>query len=85
MIIKAVMLDLWVFNIIFISIFLKKILKYKIYKHHIYILVFNSVTNFILYIIASFVKNDSNQSVYTRIKDLDGNYIIIFIFYISFI
>ena len=60
MIIKASMLDLWVFNIIFISIFLKKILKYKIYKHHIYIFVFNSVTNFILYIIASFVKNDSN-------------------------
>ena len=85
MIIKAVMLDLWVFNIIFISIFLKKILKYKIYKHHIYIFVFNSVTNFILYIIASFVKNDSNQSDYTRIKDLYGNYIIIFIFYIVYL
>ena len=81
MIIKAVMLDLWVFNIIFISIFLKKILKYKIYKHHIYIFVFNSVTNFILYIIASFMSSFS-QVMQKKVMDFEyKSYLTIVLIY----
>ena len=85
LILKVGMLDLWVFNIVFISIFLKKIFKYKIYKLHIYIFIFNSVTNFILFVFASWIKNDNNQSDYTYVKNNYGSYIYIFLFYISFI
>ena len=51
------MLDLWVFNIIFITFFLKLILKYKIYKHQLYSLGFNFGINIILLIAASCINS----------------------------
>ena len=85
MFLQVWMFDLWVFNIIFISIFLKKIFKYKIYKHHIYTLIFNFVTNFILFIIASSIKNEQGESDYEVMHKIYGNYAFNFLFYLVYL
>ena len=75
--------EIWVFDLIFISIFMKIILRYKIYKHHFYIFVFNIVVNFILFIAASFVKNKNGDNLYDRVNNNFGNYGYCVLFYIS--
>ena len=79
------MFDLWIFNIIFISLFLKKIFKYKMYKHHIFTLLFNFVTNFIILITASSIKNEQGESDYDVVKKIYGKYVFTFVFYLSLI
>ena len=77
--------EIWVFDLIFISIFMKIILRYKMYKHHFYIFVFNIVVNFILFIAASFVKNKNGDNLYDRVNNNFGNYGYCVLFYISYI
>ena len=50
------MLDLWIFNIIFISFFMKKKLNKRIYKHQLLSLGINFGVNLILLIVASSIK-----------------------------
>ena len=79
-------LDLWIFNIIFIPIFMKKFFNTIIYKHQLYSLIFNFGINLILLIVASSIKiNENDQSDYSKIKDKFGNYIYIGLFYLSII
>ena len=78
-------LDLWIFNIIFIPIFMKKFFNTIIYKHQLYSLIFNFGINLILLIVASSIKiNENDQSDYSKIKDKFGNYIYIGLFYLVF-
>ena len=80
------MLDLWIFNIVFISLFMKKILKIFIYKHQLYSLVFIFGINLILLIVASSIKdNKSGKSDYESIKNNFGNYFYIVLFYLVFL
>ena len=58
------MLDLWIFNIIFIPIFMKKFFNTIIYKHQLYSLIFNFGINLILLIVASSIKFNKIQSDY---------------------
>ena len=78
------MLDLWIFNIIFIPIFMKKYFNVIIYKHQLYSLVFNFVSNLILLIVASSIKVN-NISDYDSLKERFGNYFYIALFYIVFL
>ena len=78
------MLDLWIFNIIFIQIFMKKFFNTIIYKHQLYSLIFNFAINLILLIVASSIKFNKIQSDYDIIKDKFGNYIYIGLFYLVF-
>ena len=79
------MLDLWVFNIIFITFFLKLILKYKIYKHQLYSLGFNFGINIILLIAASCINSSGQSSDYESIKNKFGSYFYIVLFYLVFL
>ena len=84
-IIKVGMFEFWIFNIIFIVIFLKTILKYKIYKLHMYIFIFNIVTNSILFLMASFILNNNKKNDYINVKETFGNHGYNVLFYIVFI
>ena len=81
--------DLWIFNIIFIPIFMKKFFKVIIYKHQLYSLVFNFGINLVLLIIASSAKyeneDEADQSDYEKIKQNFGSYFFIVLFYLVFI
>ena len=81
--------DLWIFNIIFIPIFMKKFFKVIIYKHQLYSLVFNFGINLVLLIIASSAKyeneDEADQSDYEKIKQNFGSYFFIVLFYLSII
>ena len=79
------MLDLWIFNIIFISFFLKKIFKIEIYKHQLYSLGINFAINFILLIAAACIKNSNGESEFDTIIDNFGNYFYIVLFYVVFL
>ena len=74
------MLDLWIFNIIFISFFMKIILKVEIYKHQLYSLGINFFINFALLIASSSLK-EKGKSQYEKIADNFGNYFYIVLFY----
>ena len=78
------MLDFWVFNIIFIPIFMKKIFKTKIYKHKLFSLIFNFSINLIILIGASSLKTNG-VSDYDSIKNLYGSYLYIILFYIIYL
>ena len=77
-------LDLWIFNIIFISLFMKMIFKIAIYKHRLYSLGCNFIINLILLIIASSLKI-SNVSEYDSIANNFGSYAYIALFYLAFL
>ena len=79
------MLDLWIFNIIFISFFMKIILKVEIYKHQLYSLGINFFINFALLIASSSLKEDDGKSQYEKIADNFGNYFYIVLFYLVFL
>ena len=79
------MLDLWIFNIIFISFFMKIILKKEIYKHQLYSLVFNFCINFVLLIVASSLKEANGYSQFDVIAKNFGNYFYIVLFYLVFL
>ena len=85
---KLYTLDLWIFNIIFILLFMKMIFKIGIYKHQLYSLIFNFVINFILLIVAPAIKRPvegKEISDYDSIKEKFGNYYYIAIFYFVFL
>ena len=84
-IMKLGMFEFWIFNIIFIIIFLKTILKYKIYKLQNYIFIFNIVTNFILFLAASFILNTNGKNDYINVKEAFGNHGYNVLFYIVFL
>ena len=79
------MLDLWIFNIIFISFFMKIILKVEIYKHQLYSLGFNFSINFVLLIVASSLKEDNGKSQFDKIAENFGSYFYIVLFYLVFL
>ena len=78
------MLDLWIFNIIFISFFMKIILKVEFYKHQLYSLGINFFINFVLLIASSSLK-EKGKSQYEKIADNFGNYFYIVLFYLVFL
>ena len=82
---KLWMLDLWIFNIIFISFFMKIILKVEIYNHQLYSLGINFFINFALLIASSSLKEDDGKSQYEKIADNFGNYFYIVLFYLVFL
>ena len=59
--------DLWIFNIIFIFVFMKKTFRINIYKHQKYSMIFNFVSNFILLIWANLIES------YESIKENNEN------------
>ena len=81
---KLWMLDLWIFNIIFISFFMKIILKVEFYKHQLYSLGINFFINFVLLIASSSLK-EKGKSQYEKIADNFGNYFYIVLFYLVFL
>ena len=76
------MLDLWIFNIFFIYIFMKYFLHAQLYKHQIYALIFIFVINFILMITCSSIRYKGN-SEYDEIKTNYGSYFYIVLFYLK--
>ena len=78
------MLDLWIFNIIFIPVFMKKIKKIDIYKHQLYSLIVIFFINLALLISASFINDSKGHSDFSNVSDNFGTYSIIF-FYLSLI
>jgi hypothetical protein len=78
------MLDLWIFNIFFIYIFMKYFLHAHLYKHQIYALIFIFVINFILMITCSSIRYKGN-SEYDEIKTNYGSYFYIVLFYFVFL
>ena len=79
------MLDLWIFNIIFISYFMKKILNKRIYKHQLLSLGINFGVNLILLITASSIKVAEGNSEYSMIINNFGHFCYILIFYLVFL
>ena len=79
------MLDLWIFNIIFISFFMKIILKVQIYKHQLFSLGINFCINFVLLIVASSIKEEDGISQFSTIANKFGNYFYIILFYLVFL
>ena len=78
------MLDLWIFNIIFIPVFMKKIKKIDIYKHQLYSLIVIFFINLALLISASFINDSKGHSDFSNVSDNFGTYSIIF-FYLVFL
>ena len=84
-------LDLWIFNIIFILLFMNHFFIVNIYKHQKFSLLFIFSTNFILLIASTFVKNHSSLdktrklNSYKHIEEVFGNisyFILIYIIYL---
>ena len=77
---------MWIFNIVFINIFMKYIMKTPIYKHQYYILIFIFSINIILIIVSSSIKNnEESSSFYNSLIDTYGNFFYIIIFYIIYL
>ena len=72
-------LDLWVFNIVFTSFFMRVLLKIQIFNHQIYSLSFIFFINLIIVITKNFL-NDNND-VYNNVENLLGNKYYIFCIY----
>ena len=68
--------DLWIFNIIFIFILMKKNFKIDIYKHQKYSLIFIFISNFILLIWSNLVKSyvSIKENKENEIKKINGYY-----------
>ena len=77
------MLDLWVFNIIFVYIFMKYFLHTQIYKHQFYALIVIFTLNFILTIICSSIKHQISE--YDEVAKNYGSYFYIVLFYFVFL
>ena len=75
-------LDLWIFNIIFIYIFMKYILHTQIYKHQFYALIIIFTLNFILMITFSSIRH-KGISEYDEVANNYGSYFYIILFYLS--
>ena len=79
-------LDMWIFNIIFINIFMKYIMNTPIYKHQLYILIFIFSANIILIIVSSSIKYDGKDlSFYESLIEIYEGPACIIIFYIIYL
>ena len=79
-------LDMWIFNIIFINIFMKYIMNIPIYKHQLYILIFIFSANIILIIVSSSIKYDGKDlSFYESLIEIYEGPACIIIFYIIYL
>ena len=78
------MLDLWVFNIIFIFIFMKYFLNKETYKHQLISLIVIFSINFILLICCSSI-NFNEGSDYDTVKNIYGSYFYVVLFYFIFL
>ena len=77
-------LDLWIFNVIFIYIFMKYILHKHFYKHQFYSLIFIFSINLILLISCSGIRHNGINE-YDQIGDNYGSYFYIVLFYLVYI
>lgn len=75
-------LDFWIFDIIFILLFMDSFFVLNYYNHQIVSLLFIIISNSVLLLVSSFLKNDNSRgkNTYEIIEDLTGNsYSFIFI------
>ena len=77
------MLDIFVFNIIFINYFMRYFLNTPIYKHQLYALIFNFSISLILLISASAIKYEG-VSDFDNVNAIYGNYSYILLFYLIY-
>ena len=77
-------LDMWIFNIFFIYIFMKYIMNNPIYKHQLITLIFIFIINIILIIISSSIEYNGS-SFYNLIINIYGSGFYIFLFYIIYL
>lgn len=59
-------LDFWIFNIIFISLFMHYYFRIHIYKHHKFSLIFIFFTNLCLLFIAAAIKKNSDPTIFKK-------------------
>ena len=78
------MLDIWVFNILFIPYLMKRTFKITIYKHKMYSLIFNFTINLVIIVITSALKTNGSSD-YDSINTLYGSYLYIILFYIIYL
>lgn len=79
-------LDMWIFNIIFICIFMRLILNKGIYKHQLYALILIFTSNLILISASSSTKKKiDGKSIYDTLHDNYQSYFSIVIFYIIYL
>ena len=81
--------DLWIFNIFFTLLFMSYYLNLKIdqYKHQFYSLIFVFISNLIILIINTFLKDNSGVSSYTKIEKFYGSKFVsipLFMIYLFF-
>ena len=79
------MFDMWIFNIVYIYFFMKKILKSPLYRHQLFFLIFIFSINIILLPIISVIRPGGQQSDYDLVNNLYGSYSYIALFYIIFL
>ena len=77
------MLDIFVFNIIFINYFMLYFLNTPIYKHQLYALIFNFSISLILLISASAIKYEG-VSDFDNVNTIYGSYSYILLFYVIY-
>ena len=77
-------LDMWIFNIIFICIFMKYFLNQSIYKHQLYALILIFASNFMLIALSSSIKF-GGLSEYDTLNNMYGSYFYIVLFYIIYL
>lgn len=77
------MLDIFVFNIIFINYFMWYFLNTPIYKHQLYALIFNFSISLILLISASSIKYEG-VSDFDNVNTIYGSYSYIVLFYVIY-
>lgn len=78
------MLDLWIFNIIFIPLLMKRTFKNIIYKHQMYSLIFNFAINLIILVTVSCLKTNG-ESDYDMVNRLYRSYLYIALFYLVYV
>ena len=78
------MLDIWVFNILFIPYLMKRTFKITIYKHKMYSLIFNFTINLVIIVITSALKTNGDSD-FDSINTLYGSYLYIILFYIIYL
>ena len=78
------MLDLWIFNIFFIYIFMKYILHTHHYKHQIYALILNFTINLIILVTCSGIRHNGKND-YDGVRDNYGSYYYVILFYVVYI
>ena len=78
-------LDLWVFNIVFTSLFMRILLKTQMFTHQIFSLSSIFFINLILIITKSFFNKDNKENVYIVTEELLGNQFYSFFIYFFYI